>query len=74
MRPDTRVCMLDRVGDSSDLYRFSTTDLQWEQLDATHLRGSPPSVRFDHAMAARGSDVFVFAGETADGEGEARCA
>ncbi len=31
--------MLDRAGGSNELFRFSTTDLQWEQLDATRVSG-----------------------------------
>ena len=59
-RPDTRGCMLDRAGLSNELYRFSTTALQWEQLDTALVSGSPPSGRTGHAMAAVGSDLFVF--------------
>ena len=57
-------------GISGELFRFSTTMLQWEQLDATLVSGSPPSARFGHAMAAVGSDLFVFTGTRE----EARCA
>ena len=71
--PDTCGCMLDRAGSSSELFRFSTTALQWEQLDADLVSGSPPSVRSGHAMAAVGSDIFVFGGFPDQGE-EARCA
>ena len=66
--------MLDRAGGySNDLFRFSTTALQWEQLDADLVSGSPPSGRNGHAMAVVGSDLFVFGGYTDSGE-EARCA
>ena len=71
--PDTRGCMLDRAGFSNDLFRFSTTALQWEQLDADLVSGSPPSARYGHAMVAVGSELFVFGGEKDSGE-EARCA
>ena len=68
--------MLDRAGRSNELFRFSTTALQWEQLDADLVSGSPPSARWGHAMQAMvvvGSDLFVFGGYTDSGE-EARCA
>ena len=72
--------MLDRAGYSNELFRFSTTALQWEQLDADLVSGSPPSARYGHAMAVVGSELFVFGGSlfvvggyTDSGE-EARCA
>ena len=65
--------MLDRAGYSNELFRFSTTALQWEELDAALVSGSPPSARDGHSMAAVGSDLFVFGGWTYSGE-EARCA
>ena len=71
--PDTRGCMLDRAGYSNEVFRFSTTALQWEQLDTDLVSGSPPRGREGHAMAAVGSDIFVFGGITDQGE-EARCA
>ena len=75
------MCMLDRaglwdspgLGYSNEFFRFSTTALQWEELDAALVSGSPPSARDGHAMAVVGSDIFVFGGETDQGE-EARCA
>ena len=63
--------MLDRAGYTNDLYRFSTTALQWEQLDGALVSGSLPSARSCHAMAAVGSEVYVFGGYTSSGE-EAR--
>ena len=72
--PDTRGCMVDGAGYSNEVFRFSTTALQWEQLDAAPLvSDSPPSARNRHAMVAVGSDIFVFGGYTDAGE-EARCA
>ena len=65
--------MLDRAGRSNDLFRFSTTALQWEQLDADLVSGSPPSARHGHTMAVVGGDLIVFGGYTYSGE-EARCA
>ena len=59
--------MLDRAGRSNDLFRFSTTALQWEQLDADLVSGSPPSARYGHTMAVVGSDLFVFGGYTDEG-------
>jgi hypothetical protein len=58
----TRVGMLDRAGPSNELFRFSTTDLKWEQLDATSVSGSPPSARYSHGMVSVGSDLYVFGG------------
>ena len=55
--------MLDCAGLSNELFRFSTTALQWEQLDAALVSGVPPSARGGHAMAAVGSDLFVFGGK-----------
>ena len=63
--------MLDRAVYSNDLYRFSTTALQWEQLDGALVSGSPPSARYKHAMVAVGSELYVFGGRTDTGE-EAR--
>jgi hypothetical protein len=65
--------MLDRAEFSNELFRFSTTTLQWEQLDAALVSGSPPSARSLYAMAVVGSDLIVFGGYTGSGE-EARCA
>ena len=73
LRPDTRGCMLDRAGRSNELFRFSTTALQWEQLDADLVSGSPPSARGGHAMTVVGSDLIVFGGYTGPGE-VSRCA
>ena len=58
---------------SSELFQFSTTAMEWEQLDAALVSGVPPSARGGHAMAAVGSDLFVFGGQTDWGE-QARCA
>jgi hypothetical protein len=64
--------MLDRAGGSNGLFRFSTTDLQWEQLDATRVSGSPPTAIFNYgfgsnSMVSVGSDIYVF-GESLAGE------
>ena len=64
--------MVDRAGRSNELFRFSTTALQWEQLDAGLVSGSPPSARYEHSMAVVGSDLVVFGGR--DPGEEARCA
>ncbi len=68
LEADTRVCMLDRAVMSNkrwsnELFRFSTTKMQWEQLDAPQVSGSPPSNRTHHGMVAVGSDLYVFGGE-----------
>jgi len=62
LRPDTRGCVLDRAVRSNELCRFSTTALQWEQLDVSRVSGSPPIARDGHAMAAVGSDLIIFGG------------
>ena len=67
-------CMFDRAGPSNAFFRFSTTAPQWEQLDYPPSAGSPPSARYGHAMAAVGSDLFVFGGMLTDYGEEARCA
>jgi len=71
--------MVDRAGYSNEFFRFSTTALQWEVLDAGLVSGSPPSERYGHAMVAVGSDIVVFGGSKvfgaqATGGEEARCA
>jgi N-acetylneuraminic acid mutarotase len=68
LEADRRVCMLDRAGAlMSELFRFSTTTMQWEQLDASRVSGSPQNVGFD-CMVAVGSDLYVFGGFTAEGD------
>jgi hypothetical protein len=62
--------MFDRAGPSSELFRFSTTDLKWEQLDATRVSGSPPSARYEHGMVSVGSDIYVFGGRARSSAGE----
>jgi hypothetical protein len=60
---DTRVCMLDRAGSAmNDFFLFSTTKMQWEQLDAQLVSGSRPIARSGHGMAAVGSNLYMFAG------------
>jgi hypothetical protein len=68
LEADRRVCMLDRAGASNALFRFSTTTMQWEQLDASRDSGSPPSARYSHGMVAVGSDLYVFGGMTNEGD------
>ena len=64
----TLVCAAHSArGCSSELFQFSTTDLQWEQLDATMVSGSPPSARAGHGMASVGSDIYVFGGAGEEG-------
>jgi hypothetical protein len=79
---DTCVCMLDRAGlPMNDFFRFSTTKMQWEQLDAgdcgwvgggqcetPQVSGSRPSRRHSHGMVTVGSDLYVFGGITIDGD------
>ena len=63
-----RVCMLDRAGGySNETFRFSTTKMQWEELNASH--GSSPSARYLHRMVAVGDDsLYVFGGYTETGD------
>jgi hypothetical protein len=56
---DTRVCLLDRAGASNELFRFSTTEQKWEQLDAPRVSGSPPRPAEWVMMVAVGSDLYV---------------
>ena len=62
LEADRRVGMLDRTGRSNDLFRFSTTKMQWEQLDAPQVKGSPLGSRSAHVMVTVGSDLYVFGG------------
>ncbi len=48
---------------SNELFRFSTTEQKWEQLNATRVSGSPPSPRYGHRMVAVGNDLYVFGGD-----------
>ncbi len=57
------MCLLARAGASNELFRFSTTEQKWEQLDAPRVSGSPPSRRSGHGMVAVGSDLYVFGGQ-----------
>ena len=59
--------MFDRAGNLNELFRFSTTDQKWEQLDATRVSGSPPSARKRHGMVSVGSDFYVFGGYGEEG-------
>jgi hypothetical protein len=64
--------MLDRAGGysrcySNELFRFSTTKMQWEQLNASN--GSSPSARYSHRMVAVGNDsLYVLGGHTGTGD------
>jgi hypothetical protein len=62
LEADRRLSMLDRAVESNELFWFSTTKMQWEQLDAPQVSGSPPSSRHDHGMLAVGSDLYVMFG------------
>jgi hypothetical protein len=68
LEADRRVCMLDRAGWSSNVVRFSTTTMQWEQLNASRVSGSPPSARYSHGMVAVGRYMYVFGGMTNEGD------
>jgi N-acetylneuraminic acid mutarotase len=49
----------DREVESSELFRFSTTEKKWEKLEVS---GSPPSWRSGHGMVSVGSDLYLFGG------------
>ncbi len=66
------MCMMDRADYSNELFRFSTTEQKWEQLDAPRVSGSPPSGRYGHGMVSVGSDLYVFGGYSTTGE-DGRC-
>jgi hypothetical protein len=52
----------------NEFFRFSTTALQWAQLDAQQVSRSPASARHSHGMAAVGSVLYVFGGRTVSGK------
>ena len=70
--------MLDRADYTNELFRFSTTDQKWEQLDATRVSGSPPSavvnsgislgMGINNGMVSVGSNLYVFGGSSDTGE------
>jgi hypothetical protein len=70
------VCLSDRAGYYfNELFRFSTTERKWEQLNATsstRVSGSPPSARSDHGMVSVGSDFYVFGGRKRNDYGDTR--
>ena len=75
LEADMFVCMLDHAGGSvsmtgksNELFRLSTTTMQWEQLDATRVSGIPPSGRSGHGIVALGSDLYVFGGYKDSGD------
>ena len=47
----------------NDLFRFSTTEKQWEQLNATRVSGSPPG-NFYPRMVSVGNDLYVIGSST----------
>jgi hypothetical protein len=51
---------------SNELFRLSTTKMQWEQLDAPQVSGSPPIGLYDHGMVAVGSNLYMFGGTTTE--------
>ena len=53
------------AGLSGELFRYSTISMEWTLLDeAAGVMGTSPGGRYRHAMAAVGSDVYVFGGNT----------
>ena len=54
---------------SEELFRFSVETLTWTKLDtAAGVTGTGPSARSEHSMASVGSDIYVFGGDTDEGE------
>ena len=47
------------------LWVFSTTRMEWTLLTTG---GKGPSARYDHAMTAGGSDIYLYGGSTDNGE------
>jgi N-acetylneuraminic acid mutarotase len=51
---------------SNELFRFSTTNRQWERIDAVQVSGSPPSGAIGREMVSVGSDLYVFGGASSN--------
>lgn len=73
--------MLGRAGYSNELFRFSTTKLHWEQLDASRVSVGANGIRIVNKMGARTSfgnmvvldnKFYMFGGFMDSGE-EGRC-
>ena len=59
------------AGRVDELWRYSTTTLEWELLGGAGAEGSiRPSARRGHGMTAVGADLYVFGGSLGDGLGE----
>ncbi len=58
----------ERMLHMNELFRFSIKELKWEKLDASRVKGSPPSSRSAHRMVSVGSDLYVFGGYTGTGD------
>ena len=70
-RPDLTRRAGSCAGDlSGELFRFSTISMEWTMLDAgAGVTGTSPSARYYHAMAAVGTDIYLFGGVTGSGKG-----
>ena len=52
-------------GLSADLFRFSTSAREWQELDESEgVLGSPPSARHSPGMVSVGTDLYIFGGIT----------
>ena len=61
---------IEESGPCQDLFRFSTISMEWKMMDAAAgVTGTPPSARDSHAMAAVGTDIYLFGGFTESGKG-----
>ncbi len=62
------------AGPSTELWRFSTSTLGWEEVDNTVANGVRPSARDNHVMTSVGQDLWVHGGffstDSGDGEGD----
>ena len=57
----------------AELFKFATDSMEWTDLSAEGMvKGTMPSGRGDHTMAAVGSDIYLFGGTTDAGEDEGR--
>ena len=57
-------------GLSDELWRFSTSTLEWELVDSTVANGPGPSGRDHHVMSSVGMDLWVHGGTTGSSSGE----
>jgi len=54
-------------GSSGEMFRYSTISMEWTALDADAVTGKWPNARSNHALAAVGTDIYLFGGSTFSG-------